>query len=58
MAQGIKVKLSENAQGEDELTNRQWMHATANTATANTTITSIATTCKAKSIEMKISRSI
>ena len=65
--------LSWNSQrmlkGEDQLTKRQYVHTTTNTTTAaiftsfttisvaSTTI-SIATTCKAKSIKMKISRGI
>ena len=47
---------------EDHLTKRQYMHTIANatvTATLPTaTTTSIGTTCRAKSIGMKISRSI
>ena len=48
--------------GEDHLNKRQYAHITANT-TVTVTFTSIttipiATTCRAKSTEMKISRSI
>ena len=46
--------------GRDHLTKRQYVHTTANiTATATfTSTTSIATTCRARSIEKTISRSI
>ena len=47
--------------GEDHLTKRSCLQNTANTtvhATFTTTTTSIATTCRAKSIEMKIFRTI
>ena len=45
--------------GEDQLTKRGYVHTTSFTtiSVASTTI-SIATTCKAKSIKMKISRGI
>ena len=64
-------ELSWNSQrilkGEDQLTKRQYLHTNINTTTAiftssavtNAPITnSIPTTCKVKSIKMKISRSI
>jgi hypothetical protein len=48
--------------GEDQLNKRQHVHATTNTTTATTfttataTTTSVATTCEAKSIQMKITK--
>ena len=50
--------------GVDNLTKRQDVHASTKSAAAaaittpTSTTTSIATTCKAKSVEMKVSRSI
>ena len=66
ISQGLIWALSWNfkgiLKGEDYLTKRQYVHNTVNTtatATFNTTtIACVSTTCTAKSIEMKLSRSI
>ena len=50
MAYGFKVELSGNAEGDDQLTKRQYVHATTCTTTLTTTTASIMIAAKAKRI--------